>query len=60
MTEEWWRQYKDNKQKSENKIFTDIESELKRRFKSEKKPEEMYYDNPQSPMFHNYIFKPCF
>jgi hypothetical protein len=42
MTEEWWRQYKDNKQKSENKIFTDIESELKRRFKSEKKPEEMY------------------
>lgn len=42
MTEQWWRQYLDNKKKSENKLFTDIESELKRRFKSEKKPEEMY------------------
>ncbi len=42
MTEQWWRQYIDNKKKSENKIFTDVDSELKRRFKSEKKPEEMY------------------
>ncbi len=42
MTEEWWRKFKDNKTKSENKLFTEIESELKRKFKSEKKPEEMF------------------
>ncbi len=42
MTEDFWRKYKDNKTKSENKLFTDIESDLKRKFKSEKKPEEMY------------------
>jgi hypothetical protein len=42
MTEDFWRKFKDNKQKSENKLFNDIESELKRRFKSEKSPEEMY------------------
>jgi hypothetical protein len=42
MTEEWWRRYKDNKTKNENKLFTEIESDLKRRFKNEKKPDEMY------------------
>jgi hypothetical protein len=42
MTEEWWRKYKDNKDKNENKIFTQVESELKRRFKNDRTPEELY------------------
>ena len=42
MTEEWWRKYKDNKKQTENKIFGHVESELKRRFKSEKTPDDMY------------------
>ncbi len=42
MTEEWWGKYKDNKQKNENKIFGQIDSELKRRFKAEKTPDDMY------------------
>jgi hypothetical protein len=42
MTEEWWRQYKMNKSKSENKLFADVESELKRRFINEKSPQELY------------------
>jgi hypothetical protein len=42
MTEDFWRKYKDNKEKSGNRIFNDVESELKRRFKAEKTPEEMY------------------
>jgi hypothetical protein len=33
MTEKWWRDYLDNKKKSENKLFSEIESELKRKFK---------------------------
>jgi hypothetical protein len=42
MTEEWWRRYKDNKDKNENKLFTTVESELKRKFKNERSPEELY------------------
>ena len=42
MTEEWWGKFKDNKQKNENKIFGHVESELKRRFKAEKTPDDMY------------------
>jgi hypothetical protein len=42
MTEEWWRRYKQNKDKNENKIFSSVESELKRRFKNERSPEELY------------------
>lgn len=42
MTEEYWRKYKENKDKTENKLFGEVESELKRRFKSEKTPDEMY------------------
>ncbi len=42
MTEQWWRKFKDNKDKNENKIFGHVESELKRRFKSEKTPDDMY------------------
>jgi len=42
MTEEWWRQYKKNKDKNENKFFSDVESELKRKFKNEKHPDEKY------------------
>ena len=42
MTEEWWRRYKDNKDKNENKLFSTVESELKRKFKNDKSPEELY------------------
>jgi hypothetical protein len=42
MTEEWWKRYKDNKDKNENKIFSTVESELKRRFKNDRSPEELY------------------
>lgn len=42
MTEEWWRQYKHNKDKNENKLFGMVESELKRKFKNERSPEELY------------------
>lgn len=42
MTEDWWRRFKDNKSKSENKLFTELESDIKRRFKSEKKPDDMF------------------
>ena len=42
MTEDFWRKFKSNKEKSENKLFTEIESELKRKFKREKNPQEMY------------------
>lgn len=42
MTEEWWQDYKKNKKKTQNIVFKETESELKRRFKAEKTPEEMY------------------
>lgn len=42
MTEEWWQKYKKNKEKTQNHLFNDVESELKRRFKAEKSPEEMF------------------
>ena len=42
MTEQWWKTYKANKDKTENKLFGVVESELKRKFKSEKTPDEMY------------------
>ena len=42
MTEKYWQNYKRNKKASENPLFNEIESELKRKFKSEKTPEEMY------------------
>ena len=42
MTEEYWRKFKDNKDKNENKVFGHIDSELKRRFKAEKTPDDMY------------------
>jgi hypothetical protein len=42
MTEEWWRRYKDNKTKSENKLFTELESDLKKKFKNEKQPDDMF------------------
>lgn len=41
MTENFWQKYKKNKEQSQSQIITDIESELKRKFKSEKSPEEM-------------------
>jgi hypothetical protein len=42
MTEQWWQEYKKKKERNKNLIFDEVESEIKRRFKSEKSPEEMY------------------
>lgn len=42
MTEEWWQEYKRKKERNKNLFFDEVESEMKRRFKSEKSPDEMY------------------
>lgn len=42
MTEEYWQSFKRNKERSENWLFSQAESDLKRKFKNEKSPEEMY------------------
>lgn len=42
MTEEWWRKYNENKKKNTNPLYSNIESDIKRKFKNEKSPEEMY------------------
>lgn len=41
MTESFWQKYKKNKEQSQSQVITEIESELKRKFKSEKSPEDM-------------------
>lgn len=41
MTERYWQFFKKNKENSGNDLFNEVESELKRRFKSEKTPQEM-------------------
>ena len=42
MTEEWWKSFKKNKDKTENHLFGVVESELKKKFKRDKTPDEMY------------------
>lgn len=42
MTEEWWQKYKKNKDRNKNFLFDEVESEIKRKFKAEKSPDEMY------------------
>ena len=41
MTEDYWQKYKKNKDKSSNTLFGEVESEMKRRFKNEKTPDDM-------------------
>eukprot|EP00340_Litonotus_pictus_P001699 CAMPEP_0170515378 /NCGR_PEP_ID=MMETSP0209-20121228/1822_1 /TAXON_ID=665100 ORGANISM="Litonotus pictus, Strain P1" /NCGR_SAMPLE_ID=MMETSP0209 /ASSEMBLY_ACC=CAM_ASM_000301 /LENGTH=203 /DNA_ID=CAMNT_0010799835 /DNA_START=3 /DNA_END=614 /DNA_ORIENTATION=- len=41
MTEDYWQKFKKNKEATKNQLVEDVESELKRRFKAEKSPEEM-------------------
>lgn len=42
MTEDFWQKFKRKKDRNSNYLFDTVESELKRKFKAEKTPEEMY------------------
>ncbi len=41
MTEDYWQKFRKNKLESQSGFAVEVESELKRRFKNEKSPQEM-------------------